>query len=86
MHLERDRVDLAGEASLGTDADAERHWRLIVDTDIGRLVGGEDVGLSLLDACLRNCLAVHEECRLATFTVAATVVGEVHNDCCRTAR
>src|SRR5687767_3038243 len=51
-HFKGDLVDLASEARLGADADAESDRRLIVDADVGRLVRREDIGLSLLDARL----------------------------------
>jgi hypothetical protein len=53
---------------------------LIVDADISRLAGREDVRLGLLDTPLGDGLAVHGERRLATLADSAAVVGEVEDD------
>ena len=48
------------------DADALGHRRLIVQPDVGRLVGREDVGLRLLHPPFGDLLSIHVEGRLAT--------------------
>jgi hypothetical protein len=58
-------LDLAGESRLRADANPVGHGRLIVDSDVGRLVRGKDIGLSLLNASLRYGFSIDVKRRLA---------------------
>src|SRR4030095_14181107 len=81
LHFKRDLVDLPGESSFRTNADALGDRCLIVHADVRSLVGREHVGLSLLHTSFSDLLAVRVERRLAALAGSAAVVDEVESDC-----